>query len=151
MARLYLADETEVVDALIARARPSAAERAATEALARDLVQRVRAQRQRGGLDAFLHQYALSTEEGVVLMCLAEALLRVPDAETQDKLIKDKIGSAHWNKHLGQSSSLFVNASTWALMLTGSRRQARRRCAGLDLDLRAAWCNAAASRSSVRR
>ena len=59
------------------------------------VLQRVRAQRRRGGLDAFLHQYALTTEEGVVLMCLAEALLRVPDAETQDKLIKDKIGSAH--------------------------------------------------------
>ena len=119
MARLYLADETEVVGSLLPRARLSAAEAAATEALARDLVQRVRAQRKRGGLDAFLHQYALSTEEGVVLMCLAEALLRVPDAETADKLIKDKIGSAHWDKHLGQSPSVFVNASTWALMLTG--------------------------------
>ncbi|MCE9523579.1 MAG: bifunctional proline dehydrogenase/L-glutamate gamma-semialdehyde dehydrogenase PutA [Alphaproteobacteria bacterium] len=119
MARLYLADETGVVEGLIARARPGAEERAATEVLARDLVSRVRAQRKRGGLDAFLHQYALSTEEGVVLMCLAEALLRVPDADTADRLIKDKIGSAHWDKHLGQSSSLFVNASTWALMLTG--------------------------------
>ncbi len=119
MARLYLADETEVVGSLLPRARLSAAEAAATEALARDLVERVRAQRKRGGLDAFLHQYALSTEEGVVLMCLAEALLRVPDAETADKLIKDKIGSAHWDKHLGQSPSVFVNASTWALMLTG--------------------------------
>jgi len=119
MARLYLADETEVVNALLLRARLNAAEAASTERLARDLVSRVRAQRKRGGLDAFLQEYALSTEEGVVLMCLAEALLRVPDAETQDKLIKDKIGSANWNKHLGQSSSVFVNASTFALMLTG--------------------------------
>jgi RHH-type proline utilization regulon transcriptional repressor/proline dehydrogenase/delta 1-pyrroline-5-carboxylate dehydrogenase len=119
MARLYLCDETEVVNALLARARLSASEAQATENLARDLVQRVRAQRRRGGLDAFLQEYALSTEEGVVLMCLAEALLRVPDAETQNRLIKDKIGSANWNKHLGQSSSLFVNASTFALMLTG--------------------------------
>ena len=119
MARLYLADETDVVNALLPRARLSAGEAQATENLARDLVQRVRAQRRRGGLDAFLQEYALSTEEGVVLMCLAEALLRVPDAETQNKLIKDKIGSANWNKHLGQSSSLFVNASTFALMLTG--------------------------------
>lgn len=119
MARLYLADEASVVEGLLPRARLSLQERADTEVLARDLVQRVRAQRKRGGLDAFLHQYALSTEEGVVLMCLAEALLRVPDSETADKLIKDKIGSAHWDKHLGQSSSLFVNASTWALMLTG--------------------------------
>jgi RHH-type proline utilization regulon transcriptional repressor/proline dehydrogenase/delta 1-pyrroline-5-carboxylate dehydrogenase len=119
MARLYLADETEVVNALLPRARLSAAEADATEALARDLVARVRSRRKSGGLDAFLQEYALTTEEGVVLMCLAEALLRVPDAETQDKLIKDKIGSANWNKHLGQSSSLFVNASTFALMLTG--------------------------------
>ena len=119
MARLYLADEASTVEALLPRARLGASERVQTEALARDLVSRVRAQRKRGGLDAFLHQYALSTEEGVVLMCLAEALLRVPDAETADKLIKDKIGSANWDKHLGQSSSVFVNASTWALMLTG--------------------------------
>ena len=119
MARLYLADETEVVNALLSRARLSAAEALATENLARDLVQRVRAQRRRGGLDAFLQEYSLTTEEGVVLMCLAEALLRVPDTETQDKLIKDKIGSANWNKHVGQSSSWFVNASTFALMLTG--------------------------------
>ena len=119
MAQLYLADETEVVDALIPKARLSETERQRTEAVARDLVQKVRAGRRRGGLDAFLHQYALTTEEGVVLMCLAEALLRVPDAETADKLIKDKVGSAHWEKHLWQSPSLFVNASTWGLMLTG--------------------------------
>ena len=119
MARLYLADEASTVEALLPQARLSARERAETEAVARDLVRRVRAQRKRGGLDAFLHQYALSTEEGVVLMCLAEALLRVPDAETADRLIRDKIGSAHWDRHLGQSNSVFVNASTWALMLTG--------------------------------
>ena len=119
MARLYLADETACVDALLPRARLDARERQATEALARDLVQRVRANRRQGGLDAFLNQYALTTEEGVVLMCLAEALLRVPDAETADRLIRDKIGSAHWEKHRGQSPSTFVNASTWALMLTG--------------------------------
>jgi len=119
MAQLYLADETEVVNAVIPKARLNPTERARTEAIARDLVQKVRAGRRRGGLDAFLHQYALTTEEGVVLMCLAEALLRVPDAETADKLIKDKVGAAHWEKHLGQSSSLFVNASTWGLMLTG--------------------------------
>ena len=119
MAQLYLADEAEVLAGLIDQARLSPAERAQTETVARDLVQKVRALRRRGGLDAFLHQYALTTEEGVVLMCLAEALLRVPDAETADRLIKDKVGQAHWEKHLGQSSSLFVNASTWGLMLTG--------------------------------
>ncbi|MBT7136320.1 MAG: trifunctional transcriptional regulator/proline dehydrogenase/L-glutamate gamma-semialdehyde dehydrogenase, partial [Rhodospirillaceae bacterium] len=72
-----------------------------------------------GGLDAFMHEFDLSNSEGVVLMCLAEALLRIPDAATADKLIKDKIGDADWSSHLGQSGSIFVNASTWALMLTG--------------------------------
>jgi RHH-type proline utilization regulon transcriptional repressor/proline dehydrogenase/delta 1-pyrroline-5-carboxylate dehydrogenase len=119
MAGLYLADEAQVIEALIPLARLTASERSRTEALARDLVGRVRAGRQRGGLDAFLSQYALTTDEGVVLMCLAEALLRVPDAETRDKLIRDKLEGARWEKHLGESSSLFVNASTWALMLTG--------------------------------
>jgi RHH-type proline utilization regulon transcriptional repressor/proline dehydrogenase/delta 1-pyrroline-5-carboxylate dehydrogenase len=119
MAALYLADEGRVVETLIGRARLNPQQAQATETLARDLVGRVRAQRRKGGLDAFLSQYALSTEEGVVLMCLAEALLRIPDAETADRLIKDKVGPAQWEKHLGRSDSLFVNASTWGLMLTG--------------------------------
>ncbi len=87
---------------------------------ARRLVQAVRKARLgHGGLDAFLHEFQLSSKEGVVLMCLAEALLRVPDSFTIDKLIKDKIGEADWRAHLGKSESVFVNASTWALMLTG--------------------------------
>src|ERR1700751_5218561 len=73
----------------------------------------------KGGIDAFLHEYALSSPEGVALLCLAEALLRIPDAETIDRLIRDKIGEADWERHLGRSESVFVNASTWALMLTG--------------------------------
>jgi len=72
-----------------------------------------------GGLDAFMHEFDLSNSEGVVLMCLAEALLRIPDGATADKLIKDKIADADWSSHLGHSDSIFVNASTWALMLTG--------------------------------
>ncbi len=72
-----------------------------------------------GSIDAFLQEYALSSEEGVVLMCLAEALLRIPDAATADKLIADKLGGKKWQEHLGKSESLFVNASTWGLMLTG--------------------------------
>ena len=84
------------------------------------LVESVRATRlRRGGLDAFMSEYELSSHEGVVLMCLAEALLRIPDAETRDRLIADKVGGADWERHLGRSDSLFVNASTWALMLTG--------------------------------
>ncbi len=83
-------------------------------------MQKVRAARLgQGGLDAFLHEYELSSREGVVLMCLAEALLRIPDAETANLLIKDKLADADWRRHLGGSESLFVNASTWALMLTG--------------------------------
>ena len=80
----------------------------------------VRGQRHRpGGIDAFLQEYGLSTQEGVMLMCIAEALLRVPDNDTQERLIRDKIALADWDKHLGHSRSLFVNASTVALMLTG--------------------------------
>jgi RHH-type proline utilization regulon transcriptional repressor/proline dehydrogenase/delta 1-pyrroline-5-carboxylate dehydrogenase len=119
MSALCLAPEGPVLDALIPRARLGVGERARTGSLARELVGRVRAGRRRGGLDAFLSQYALTTNEGVVLMCLAEALLRVPDADTADRLIRDKIEQANWQEHLGQSPSLFVNASTWALLLTG--------------------------------
>ena len=87
---------------------------------ARQLIQTVRDNRRRfGGIDRFLNEFGLSTREGIALMCLAEALLRIPDSETADKMIRDKIGGAEWDKHLGKADSLFVNASTWALMLTG--------------------------------
>ncbi|MEM7053181.1 MAG: bifunctional proline dehydrogenase/L-glutamate gamma-semialdehyde dehydrogenase PutA [Pseudomonadota bacterium] len=79
---------------------------------------RKRAENQ-GAMEAFMREYDLSSEEGVVLMCLAEALLRIPDADTAEKLISDKLGDADWQSHLGKSESLFVNASTWGLMLTG--------------------------------
>src|ERR1043166_3040525 len=116
----YLADEETVVAGLIRQARLSPGERAGTEALARELVTRIRAARdKRSGVDAFTQEYALSSEEGVVLMCLAESLLRVPDAATADRLIRDKIGSGDWSRHMNKSDSLFVNASTFALMLTG--------------------------------
>jgi len=105
---------------LIETARLSPAERAATDALARELVQRIRKARdKRSSIDAFTQEYALSSEEGVVLMCLAESLLRVPDAATADRLIRDKIGSGDWERHLNRSDSLFVNASTYGLLLTG--------------------------------
>lgn len=71
------------------------------------------------GIDSFLQEYSLDTEEGIILMCLAEALLRIPDSDTADALIEDKIADADWDKHLSQSDSLFVNASTWGLMLSG--------------------------------
>ncbi len=75
--------------------------------------------RERPLLDSFLQQFALSNEEGVALMCLAEGLLRIPDDETADRLIADKIASGNWGAHAGQSHSTWVNASTWGLMLTG--------------------------------
>ena len=71
------------------------------------------------GVEAFLHEYQLSTREGIMLMCLAEALLRIPDADTADRLIRDKLSAGEWSRHLGRSGSLLVNASTWGLMLTG--------------------------------
>ncbi len=89
-------------------------------ARARRLAERVRKARgDQLGVEAFLHEYALSTREGIMLMCLAEALLRIPDPETADRLIRDKLSFGDWQRHLGHSDSLFVNASTWGLMLTG--------------------------------
>jgi RHH-type proline utilization regulon transcriptional repressor/proline dehydrogenase/delta 1-pyrroline-5-carboxylate dehydrogenase len=70
-------------------------------------------------MELFLAEYGLSSEEGIALMCLAEALLRVPDAATMDALIEDKIAPSEWGKHLGESHSTLVNASTWALLITG--------------------------------
>ena len=114
------ADETDTVRPLLVEAALPAADASRVEVLARELVAHVRsARRTAGGIDAFLHAYDLSTREGVALMCLAEALLRVPDPETAERLIGDKIGSADWRRHLGDADSLFVNASTWGLMLTG--------------------------------
>ena len=118
--RDYLADETSLVRELLVAARlePSATER--VNERARRLVTAVRARKaEQGLLEAFMQEYDLSSEEGVVLMCLAEALLRIPDDDTAEKLIADKLGDADWESHLGKSSSVFVNASTWGLMLTG--------------------------------
>jgi RHH-type proline utilization regulon transcriptional repressor/proline dehydrogenase/delta 1-pyrroline-5-carboxylate dehydrogenase len=116
----YLGDESLIVGELADQARFTVEERARINARARELVQRVRdAQGKRTGLDAFLRQYDLSSQEGVILMCLAEALLRIPDALTADKLIADKIAAGNWSSHLNEAESLFVNASTWGLMLTG--------------------------------
>ena len=118
-AKLF-ADETRLVRDLAAKARLAPAESAKVRDIARGLVADVRAHRaSQGGIDAFMQEYSLSSEEGVVLMCLAEALLRIPDADTADKLIADKLGGKDWDKHVGQSESLFVNASAWGLMLTG--------------------------------
>ncbi len=116
----YRMDESTCVRELIAQAQFSTASHARIANTARKFVVETRRRRlESSGIDAFMQQYELSTSEGVALMCLAEALLRIPDAETADRLIKDKILGANWEDHLGTSDSLFVNASTWALMLTG--------------------------------
>ena len=113
-------DESDAVRALLDEAVLSAADARCVERLAREFVAHVRAtRRDASAIDSFLHEYDLSTQEGVTLMCLAESLLRVPDSETAERLIRDKIGQADWRRHLGDSRSLFVNASTWGLMLTG--------------------------------
>jgi len=116
----YLADEVSLVNELIEIADAGPSTRTKIQGTAATLVRAVRKQATKeGGIDAFLQQYDLSSEEGVLLMCIAEALLRIPDADTADRLIADKITSAQWQDHLGESDSLFVNASTWGLMLTG--------------------------------
>ncbi|MGH8172384.1 MAG: bifunctional proline dehydrogenase/L-glutamate gamma-semialdehyde dehydrogenase PutA, partial [Rhodanobacteraceae bacterium] len=113
-------DETEAVDDLLADATLPPTERELVLARASELVARVRARAdQQSAVESFMRQYDLSSEEGVLLMCVAEALLRIPDSATADKLIRDKLGEADWKKHLGTSDSVFVNASTWGLMLTG--------------------------------
>lgn len=114
------ADEAASVRALLAATPLSAAARDAVVADAARLVEGARASaRKQGVVESFLKEFSLGTREGLALMCLAEALLRTPDAETRDRLIAEKITMADWASHLGKSDSLFVNASTWGLMLTG--------------------------------
>ncbi len=115
----HLMDEDILIGRLSEQAGLSAARRAKAAAHATAMVQALRDEDQPGLMEVFLAEYGLSTDEGVALMCLAEALLRVPDAETVDDLIEDKIAPSSWGEHLGRSSSSLVNASTWALMLTG--------------------------------
>src|SRR5687768_9360374 len=118
--RNYLGDEEQIVRRLADAARVSEGQRGRISSRAQALVEGVRNyETRRTGLDAFLRKYDLSSQEGVILMCLAEALLRIPDDATADKLIADKIKGGDWAAHLGDAESLFVNASTWGLMLTG--------------------------------
>jgi RHH-type proline utilization regulon transcriptional repressor/proline dehydrogenase/delta 1-pyrroline-5-carboxylate dehydrogenase len=115
-----LAEEGPLVEGLITKARTGDKERRDIERLASRLVEAAReGRREQGSVDSLLHEYELSSEEGVLLLCLAEALLRIPDAATADRLIVGTIGSGDWARHLGHSDSLLVNASTWGLMLTG--------------------------------
>ncbi|MDQ6628185.1 MAG: trifunctional transcriptional regulator/proline dehydrogenase/L-glutamate gamma-semialdehyde dehydrogenase [Pseudomonadota bacterium] len=115
--------ETEAVPPLLEEARLPVEIAQATSALAHRLAQALRDRKTSAGraglVQGLLQEYALSSQEGVALMCLAEALLRIPDRATRDALIRDKISTGQWQAHIGQSPSLFVNAATWALLLTG--------------------------------
>jgi len=116
----YLRDETQALEELLAIARVSPDEQARIQAVAIELVQRTRLRAADPAMvEAFMREYDLSSEEGVLLMCVAEALLRIPDQDTANKLIRDKLGDADWDSHVGKSTSMLVNAGTWGLLLTG--------------------------------
>lgn len=116
----YRIDELSLITELCEKAVLGQQQMAGTKSSAMKLVEAVRMERKKStGIDSFLTEYALSSDEGIALMCLAEALLRVPDNATIDNLIKDKLAGGDWKSHRGQSESFFVNATTWALMLTG--------------------------------
>ncbi|MEO1648762.1 MAG: bifunctional proline dehydrogenase/L-glutamate gamma-semialdehyde dehydrogenase PutA [Pseudomonadota bacterium] len=118
LRRAYREDEETCIAKRLEQAAPARKVADAAAAMAIKLIEGAR-EHKASGIDAFLQQYGLDTEEGIALMCLAEALLRVPDSETADALIKDKLASIDWSEHLGESSSTFVNAATFSLMLTG--------------------------------
>jgi RHH-type proline utilization regulon transcriptional repressor/proline dehydrogenase/delta 1-pyrroline-5-carboxylate dehydrogenase len=131
----YLADEQQVVTDLLASLSLGKADRQLISSNAATLVRRVRTESTPSMMEKFLAEYGLTTTEGVALMCLAEALLRVPDSVTIDALIEDKIVSGNWHEHLGQSSSSLVNSSTWALLITGKLLESDGR-EGLSVTLR---------------
>ena len=113
-------DEAQAVAALIGEARLLPDELAKAQALASKLAEAVRVERSNaGGVDALMLEFSLDSREGIALMCLAEALLRIPDAATRDRLIRDKISKGDWSTHVGASPSLFVNAAAWGLLVTG--------------------------------
>src|SRR5579883_2346709 len=115
----YRRPEPQCVPSLIEAASLAPALRDNARALARDLVEKLRARPAPGMVQGLMREYALSSQEGVALMCLAEALLRIPDSATRDALIADKIGHGEWRAHVGHSPSPFVNAATWGLLITG--------------------------------
>ena len=115
----YRVPETECMPPLIEVATAKADEASRIRTIAGSLVGRLRAKTRSSGVEGLIHEYSLSSQEGVALMCLAEALLRIPDAATRDVLIRDKLAPGDWRAHLGMSPSLFVNAATWGLVLTG--------------------------------
>ena len=120
ITQAYRRNEVDAVNWLLTEINPHTNQQQQVSTLAHKLVSSVRQQRTRAsGVDALMHEFSLSSEEGIALMCLAEALLRIPDHQTADRLIADKISKGDWSKHLGESPSLFVNAATWGLLVTG--------------------------------
>lgn len=116
----YRCDEAKAVEWLLAQKPLAENEKQEIAEQARALILKVREKRTKAsGVDALMHEFTLSTEEGIALMCLAEALLRIPDVATRNKLIQDKISGGDWKKHLGHSPSLFVNSTAWGLFITG--------------------------------
>lgn len=115
----YRMDENSCLEALLPIASFSEENLVTISEIARKLVTVSREQPQKAGIDTLLHQYDLSTDEGIALMCLAEALLRIPDNSTIDKFISDKISTVSWENHIKTDNSLFVNAATWSLLITG--------------------------------
>lgn len=115
----YRRPESACLPFLIEQATLPPAVAAAARETARKLITALRAKPPGRGVEGLIHEYSLSSQEGLALMCLAEALLRIPDAGTRDALIRDKLAGGDWQAHLGNSPSLFVNAATWGLLITG--------------------------------
>ena len=115
----YRRPEAECVATLLEQATLPEDTRKAVRATARKLIEALRAKHKGAGVEGLVHEYSLSSQEGVALMCLAEALLRIPDTATRDALIRDKIAEGDWKSHMGGGRSLFVNAATWGLVVTG--------------------------------
>jgi RHH-type proline utilization regulon transcriptional repressor/proline dehydrogenase/delta 1-pyrroline-5-carboxylate dehydrogenase len=117
---LYMVDESQWLEQLIPLATPTDAEKSAITQQTTELIDAIRADKKSiQMIDALLLEYSLDTQEGILLMCLSEALMRIPDAETADAFIRDRLSVADWKSHLMHSDSVFVNASSWGLMITG--------------------------------
>ena len=144
----YRRPEGECLRALLDLATLPDAEAAKAADTARSLVGRLRGKARAGGVEGLIHEYALSSNEGVALMCLAEALLRIPDKATRDALIRDKIATGDWRAHVGHSPSMFVNAATWGLVITG-RLTATTSETGLSSSL--TWLIARGGEPIIRR
>ena len=130
MSSFYMVDEAKLLKKLLPLATPSKSEKAEIELEATNLIKAIRADKNAVQMiDALLLEYSLDTQEGILLMCLAEALMRIPDAATADALIRDKLTVADWKSHLKTSNSVFVNASTWGLILTGKVCRLEGNCA----------------------